>query len=383
MLAAAAPWQGAALRDAFRKKIAAVNDWSAIIHAAEAHGLTPLLCHRLVTAAADLIEPDLLTAARIVLESRQAAAEAAVAELDAILSNLAQSGIVAIPFKGPVFGMQAFGDPALRGFRDLDFLIRPDDIAATLRALAGLGYRSTVADLSPRRLRDYHHYNGQDILFAPDRLPVEPHWAFAPRTFGLALDPAPFRARAGRIAIGDRSFPCLSPEDAFIVACVHGGKEQWARAIWIADIAALIGRHETMDWDKVLTRSAAAGVRRMTLLGAHLAKRVMHVTLPRILDRDIEDDPVVNRFGDSIRAGLLAGGPVPASVFALSRFHWRLRERWQDRLSYATRTLTTARVTHFRSIDLPVPLSFLYPIVRLCHDFVALPVWQALKVRRP
>ena len=93
-------------------------------------------------------------------QDRASFTETAVIELAELVYTLAASGIRALPFKGPVFGAQAYGDPSLRVFGDLDLLIATEDVTAALATLDQFGYRSDVADLSPRRLRDYHRYNG-------------------------------------------------------------------------------------------------------------------------------------------------------------------------------------------------------------------------------
>ena len=118
----------------------------------------------------------------------------------------------------------------------------------------------------------------------------------------------------------------------------------------------------------------------MTLLAAALARELVDAHLPDHVRAAIAGDPVVARLLERVRAKLFTGTETP-SVFTLTRFRWNLRERLADRLRYASRTLLTARVPHFRAIDLPDRLSFLYPAVRLGHEFVALPVWKTLPPR--
>jgi hypothetical protein len=44
--------------------------------------------------------------------------------------------------------------------------------------------------------------------------------------------------------------------------------------------------------------------------------------------------------------------------------------------------LTTARLPHFRCIDLPDAIDFAYPAVKVAHDYLALPVWLSGKSLR-
>ncbi|MEJ0020634.1 MAG: nucleotidyltransferase family protein [Acetobacteraceae bacterium] len=366
---------------------ATAEAWTSLIGQALAHGVAALLCRRLLQAPAGslagTLPDDIAAAACAYLGEHEVAVAASIGQLADVLAALEAAGVPALPFKGPVFAAQAYGDPAARVSADLDLLIRPAQIAPALAVLDGLGYRSGVADLPPRRLRDYHRYNGQDVLVAPGLLAVEPHWALAPRTLGVALDTAPFWLRARPIGLHGHSLPCLSPEDALLVACLHGGKEEWSRLIWIADVAALLRRHPALDTAAVLRRASEAGLRRMVLLGLRLAADLLAAPLDQAMREAIAADPVTLRLADRVRMRLFAGGTESASVFRFTGFRWMLRERWADRLRYLAGTLLTARVAHFRSVDLPDALAFLYPAVRLGHDFVALPLWKALRPRQP
>lgn len=220
LLAVARPRLTGNARATLRAELASDVDWTWLVEQALSHGLGALLCRHLTEVPSDLLPDDIALAATAYSRDRASFTESAVAELAELVDALAASGVRALPFKGPVFGAQAYGDPSLRVFLDLDLLIAPEDVTAALAVLDRFGYRSDVADLSPRRLRDYHRYNGQDALFAAGRMPVEPHWAFAPRTLSMAFDPMPLWARAGSIDVNGRALPCVAPEDALLPACM-------------------------------------------------------------------------------------------------------------------------------------------------------------------
>jgi hypothetical protein len=353
--------------------------WSTLIERALLHGTASLLCRNLLAVDADLLPADVVTACNTYLVAREQAAAEAMAQLATVIDALAAGDIEALPYKGPVLALQAYGDPALRASRDLDILVRRDDIWSTLAVLGRLGYRSdSICGLRARRVADYYAYNGHDILFAADKLPIEPHWALSPRTFCAELDTGPIFDRAIVVeARGGRRFSCFAPEDTLLTAATHGGKEQWSRLVWVADIAALVHAHPALDWTTVLERASEAGCLRMTLLAAELARSLLGARLPAHVSGAIAQDRRVARLVDHVRKGLFARTEAP-SVYTLTRFRWDLRERVGDRWRYASRTLFAARVPHFRNVDLPDRLSFLYPLVRLAHDFLVMPVWRAM-----
>jgi hypothetical protein len=354
-------------------------DWNTFIERALAHGTTSLLCHNLLALDVELLPAELIAACKAYLAAREAAAVRALTQLAEVIDALAVNGIDALPYKGPILALQAYGDPAIRESRDLDLFIRQDDLWNALAVLGRLGYRSeAIVGLRPRRIADYYAYNGHDILFAQDKLPIEPHWALAPRTFCTEFDNARIFDRAIFIETAEgRRFPCFAPEDTLLIAATHGGKEQWSRLVWVADVAALLHAHPTLDWTAVLERAKEAGCLRMTLLAAELARNLLAAHLPDHVQSAIRQDRLVARLVERVRAGLFRPTAVP-SVYTLTRFRWHLRERPSDRWRYAARTLFVARIPHFRNIDLPDRLSFLYPAVRLAHDFVMMPIWRAL-----
>src|SRR4029077_20721662 len=70
------------------------------------------------------------------------------------------NGVAAIPFKGPVLALQAYGDFGLGMFGDPHVLIRDPDFARTMATLGELGYQRdkqlTAAQLDLiRRLRGH------------------------------------------------------------------------------------------------------------------------------------------------------------------------------------------------------------------------------------
>jgi hypothetical protein len=366
-------------RDRLRALPLETADWSAVIRAALDHGTAGLVCHQLMTDGGFALAPDLQGAADSYLAFLRDRAEAAIGELLTILDALAADNIAAIPFKGPAIGALAYGRTDLRGQRDLDVLIREAQVEPAMRVLAGLGYLSQVGGLRTAQMRAYYRYNGQDMLCATDRLPLEPHWAFAPRTFGIRLRTAEVWARATQVPLGGRTVPCLSPEDTLIAAALHGCKEQWARLIWVADIAEHVRRHPDLDWAFVLCLAARSGLRRTVLLAALLAAQMLQAPLPDWVARQALADRTCRKLAGTVARRLRHGHGAQRSVFALSLFQWRVRERLADRLRYVFASVMTARVQHLRMIDLPDRLAFAYPALKVAHDYLALPIWLAGK----
>ncbi len=352
-------------------------DWGALVRLAHGHGVTALLCRSLLALRPGVVPDDMVSASRALLEQRRADNAALLEQLVGILSSLRSTGVDAIPFKGPMLALRAYGDLGLRSFADLDFLIRPSQIQACMDCLGELGYEG-MHHLTPRQWRAFCSYGGQDILFGPGA-PVEPHWEFAPRTLSVDIDYPALWSRARLRAQDGTEVLAMAPEDELTSLCLHGAKERWTRLKWVADVAEFVRRQPDMDWDAVVTRSNAQGVQRIVGLGLSLGRGLLGLPLPANVGRWMEKDRFAADWGERLVQTFFAPRETATSIYALSGFHWDMRERLPDRLRYACRTLTQPRVQHFGSIAIPDHAFFLYVPYKLGHDYLALPVWRLWK----
>lgn len=352
-------------------------DWKVVVETAEAQGVTALVLRRLATLSLPDLPHEIAVAGEKYL-ARQAARNGVLTEsLKRILAGLKARGIEAIPFKGPVVAQLAYGDPALRRYRDLDILVREKDADAACDALAALGYRGHDRFSAAQRTA-FRRYSGQDISFNGDGVAVEPHWALAPRTLALRLDYDGLWQRARDIDLDGETVRCFGPEDLVTVLCLHGSKEQWTRLLWIADLAHMIEAIPRLDWDALLVRAHAQGCLRMVLIGLALACALLDAPPPAV-KAAIAADPAAIALAGEVASRLFELGRAEESIYTLSRFRLRMRERSADRMRYVARTMTTPRDIHFSILRLPDSLFFLYTPLKLVHDYALLPLWIAGK----
>ncbi|MSP03362.1 MAG: hypothetical protein EXR07_20315 [Acetobacteraceae bacterium] len=365
-----------------RHAIAAIDDWTPVIETALAQGIAGMLCHHVLACGQDLLPGEIADAAETYTRFGTTEYARAVRELRGLIDALAVAGVRAVPYKGPMVAALCYAEPAIRGCRDLDFLIDKRDIPETMAVLGRLGYRSMQAELSAKQTQAYFAYNGQDTLIADGLMPVEPHWALGPRTLHADAGTEALFRRAGTVVHYGREIPSFSREDTMLICGLHGSKEEWSRLVWIADIAELLRSDTPCDWTSMLDRADRAGVRRMVTIGVGLARRLLDAPVPAELARAIASDPMSGRLAEEAAGRLFTRRGITPSVHRPTRFRFLMRERLRDRLRYAAATLFTARVQHFRFLDLPAGLGFLYPFVRIGHDYLALPLWRLAHARR-
>jgi hypothetical protein len=303
---------------------------------------------------------------------------AALDEQRRLLDALDVAGIPGVPLKGAWLCLRAYGDLAVRPSRDLDFLLPAAAVARALPVLERCGY-DVATGLSARQFRATLRDDCEFMFPRQDRrFVIEPHWAHVPRNLAMDIDMDGVWRRVRAVTVDAETYPTLGPEDELILLCVHGGKEEWARFKWLADLAAFVGASPGIDWSVVLERARAEGVLRSVDLGVVLLHQVLGVRTG-LLEQSMRD-PVVRRLAGELlrRIGVAAAArrvSVPADVHRLSWMRMRLHERGCDQLRYVVRTIVTPRRMHFYLVPLPDWLHPLYVVVKPGIDYVLLPVW--------
>jgi len=200
-------------------------DWSRLLVLAEEHGVLAHLAGRLRELDENLVPAGIR---RTLLERHRVQVFSTLrmtAELFRLLELFAAKDIPALVVKGPVLAMQAYGDPAMRSYGDLDLLVRQRDIRRATESLQATGYQAAV----PLRAIDAGKIPGQYLFSKPDsKLIVELHNDFTLRYFPRRLPIEDFFARQIRVRLDAYDAPALSVEDELVLICIHGAKHLWA-----------------------------------------------------------------------------------------------------------------------------------------------------------
>ena len=363
-----------------REILAEGVDWTLFARKALAHGLAGLAGHTLARVASDMVPHDILTALNVVIVQTRKGNEALFDELARVIDGLAKKGIDAIPLKGPVLAIQAFGDLGLRSFRDLDFLVRDSDLAASIEILRSFGYERN-GPLTAAQFDLIHRLQGQEILFKQTvGTALEPHTRLTPIKMALDIDYAGLWRRAQPSDLNGRSMLTLAPEDEFITLAIHGGKESWWNIKWACDTAAFIASHPKLDWPAIVERARAQGCFRMVLLATSLARQCFGTTIPGpLLDAERANPTIGSMAGRIIEHWHSDDISGPPSNKTLSMDRLRLHDGIIRQMHYVLRTLFLPGPQHVPLIALPSSLSFAYVPIKMAHDMIALPLWLAYR----
>jgi hypothetical protein len=297
-------------------------DWTRLLALAEDHGVAGHLAASLRGLAEDLVPPEIRQALADRQRARNFLTLRLTAELFRILECFASEGIRALVVKGPVLAIQAYGDPAMRSYGDLDLLVRQRDIRRATELLSAAGFVPAI----PLSAIDAGKIPGQYFFSMPDsQLIVELHNDRTLRYFPRRLPLEDFFARQIRVRVDAHDAPALSVEDELVLICIHGAKHFWERLMWIADVAALVSRQAGIDWQRVADSARSVGAERMLHAGLRLASDLLKTQLPGKVQVAVQADMVAARLARQCGKWLPAAGNTPPGLFERAVFRLRMR----------------------------------------------------------
>jgi len=155
-------------------------------------------------------------------------------ELCNISKALDEDGIKSIMLKGPLLAKQLYDEINLRTSKDLDILIRLEDVERAEKTLHGLGYFPEQKPLNWKR--KVHHLS---YRHAQQVMQVEIHWRMSPK-FGKKQTFDMLWQRRHVVSIANQPMHVLSNEDLLIYLSDHGARHGWFRLRWLVDIDRLL-----------------------------------------------------------------------------------------------------------------------------------------------
>lgn len=335
-------------------------DWDFLLQSAAENGVLPLLALHLPIVAREKFSLQQL-------ERLKAAGRAAgirslqlSAELIRVVEALRAEKIPAMPYKGPVVAVQAYGDLALREFEDLDIILPQREMARANEVMRTLNYRPRfpwVLDASALVPGEYNYFD------EARRVIVELHTERTLRHFPVAPDLDEMGRNASTAGIGGHDVLTFCAEDTLVLLCVHGSKDFWERISWIADVAEFVQR-VNLDWERVFRRAETLKGTRMLLLGLALAARLLDAPLPDRVRARIDADSTATELAQRIGERLVAR-TVPARTAAQSfRYRRQMVPGTAGSWQYGLRLATAPAEEDWMLVRLPRVLAPLYVVLR-------------------
>lgn len=233
---------------------ARVDDWSGLPHAAEYHGLTPLVWEHAHAAGIDMSAPAWRQLAPVVLRRRAYGREQAEA-LGEIVDALDAAGIAHVVLKGAALAHLVYPRPDLRPMGDLDILVAPDQAPGAQDVLRGLGFDAPAAH-EDRAHRFHHHLPIATRQRHGIVVNVEIHRDALSGTELLRMRLDGRRGPTRELTVNGRRLRAFGHEDMLTHLCAHAlGPGDPIRLIKIADLVGYAARYAgEVDWDAMRRR---------------------------------------------------------------------------------------------------------------------------------
>lgn len=339
-------------------------DWTYLIRSAANHGVIQLLYRNLNATCPDAVPKASLDQLRGFFYTNARHNLLLAGELLKLLNLFEVHGIPAIPFKGPTLATSVYGGLAFRQFRDLDILVREQDLLKVHDLLVSQKYQP-VPD---RQLK-------WEALFVHEEsgVNVDLHHRIVPQYFPSLLRFEHLWQCLESVSLAGSTVVNLSSEDLLIVLSVQVAKncrdeeQDWLAKI--CDIAQLI-RDQVLDWQQVLQRAHMLNSERPVFLGLVLASDLLGVTLPEDVVQRIQLEPVIELYAAQVRQQLFSEVDSPHDGVFESFLRRSMMDRSPCRVSrggylwYFLRLAVTPNEIDRKFLPLPTPLSLLYYLVR-------------------
>ncbi len=334
-------------------------NWDSVLRFATHHRVLPALCAALRDR--DHVPASIRSAIGARLQNHERRVLRFTAELARLWRQFEQHKIQALAHKGAALGQLLYGDPAMRQFGDLDFLVRAADIPRVQSALQELGYAPKIR-LSPRQEKEYLR-SGYEHVFGlnAERNLVEVQWQIVPRFYAIDFDMEALFARAVEVGVDGVGLRTLGREDLLLVLCVHAAKHEWAQLGMLRDIAAL-ARFD-LDWNWIQAEARRLGIARILAVSWALAGRLFSSPLPALPRLRVES-LTIQEIAHAIQDKIITGVEDDSESLRYFRAMMQLRERWQDRVRLIWRLTTTPSAGEWQAVRVPDSLFPLYHGVR-------------------
>jgi hypothetical protein len=278
-------------------------------------------------------------------------------EMCSILSLLEAHGITAIPFKGPTLAVAAYGDLALREFRDIDLLLHKGDVLKAKAILAARGY---VSDYQLNRAQEAAYLKSESEFGFKGSVYLELQWNIVPRNYSFELNDGELWRRLDHVNIEGLRIATLSSEDLLLLLCAHGSKQSWKKLSWVCDVSELIRARTDLDWDRVFARAKRLGGERMLSTGLFLVNNLLGAALPRPVLRRVNGDRIARVLGGRACNQLFSDTASLYEAVKSSLFYVKARERVSDKARCYLRMALSPTVNDLQFLSLPRRLYFFY-----------------------
>ncbi len=341
-------------------------DWEKVHDVAIRNRTIPLLYKNIkMKPARDSVPPDLFDKMTRIYAENSRRNFFLLSYLINLLDCFKSNGIFAVPFKGPVFTENIYGDLGLRFSSDLDILVQVKDARNAYKVLIEIGLTPEIT-LNNSQLQKYIVTEDNLSFFKNDpKVLIELHWELSGNYLSRPFILEDMLETLISVPIHNHEFPALPPEALLLYLCIHGAKHEWKTLDWVCCVAELLRKKKDLDWDLVEASAKNRKAQKMLHLGLELTWILFKSPIPaNIIEKLEKNNPIIELSQSLITDMFSTHNDVAFKETRFSSFHFRVRDSLTDCLRYLSRLVFIPSKKEWSSLRLPASFSALYYIVR-------------------
>jgi hypothetical protein len=357
---------------ALRCALAGEPNWSCIIAGARRHLVAPLILAGLQECGSTQVPPEVIAELRRQSVAGVRRTFAQIAEIGSLSRAFSAAGIPVLVLKGVALSAQLYGDPALRGGRDVDLLVDPHRFLEADAILSKASYSRPIEALSARQNAEYQRWIKEvEYVHTVTQARIELHYRLTDNANLLGWEFDALWNEREELRVGGTPIATLPRHRLALYLCAHAACHSWERLRWLVDLAELWQKPGSAE--VAVETADAAGLGPAMLHAVVLADRWLglpaterHIARARTsaqvrrLDRILAHLYTGEAWHESPRRGSwrgLARYSLWARLYRLS-----LKSDWRYRSTQAMREWFTP--ADWATLRLPDGLFRLYPFVR-------------------
>jgi len=275
-----------------------------------------------------------------------------------ILDLLSGNGIRAIPFKGPVIAVQAYGDIGLRSFCDLDLLIQSEDFSRVYDLMAATEYQSIKPMIARmkglwRKTRRSFEFQGTSVF-----IDFHQQVSTGPRFLQLKIK----WDELAEVELNARKVPCQSLEDSILMLAMHGTHHGWNLLKYVADFAHFVSsQRDEVNWDSLFKKASRMGTLRMVSIAMCLGREFCGLKIPERIEELVAGDGKLKKLVTYFKGKVMEqqkSSLIPQTAFP------RCLDSWWFQLRYLAYYLFNPTSLDMLAVRLPTILFPLYFVIR-------------------
>lgn len=215
-------------------------DWNYFLEVVKHHRVCPLIYIRLKDKS-DAVPPHVIEALFQEYKKNIFKMLQLTGEMETLDKVFNENNIETLFLKGPPVAYDLFGDISLRMSKDLDILVKEEELEKTENILFSLGYEKEEISTVLNEIKWRRHHI---VYYHPKKkIQVEIHWRLHPPSIKrIRFEELWSRKREKQITNYPISF--MGKEDLPLFLISHGARHGWFRLRWLKDIDQMIRKKD-------------------------------------------------------------------------------------------------------------------------------------------